>query len=638
MPRLLAMAVDVGAALTQRLTLSDMLQDCAGSLVRHLEVAFVRVWVFDEPSQTLNLKTSAGQYTHLDGAHSRIVIGEDKIGRIAATRKPILTNSFVDHQDESDDEWALQEGMVAFAGYPLLVRGKLVGVLALFSRTSLDDDTLLALEAVADNIALGVEQTQTDEALAEAENLFGQFAENSRDTFWIVKADFSKHLYIGPSFEEVWGRSRDEMYANPSIFLEWIAEEDRERVAISMEKNSKAGLADEQEFWIVRPDGTRRCLWVKVYPVFDAQGNVSKLCGISHDVTERRHAEKRVSEFYSTVSHELRTPLTSIRAALGLIEGGLTGSISDETLELIQIARGESDRLIRLINDILDIRKIEAGKLQFELQPLLPTEVVSSTLATLRSVAQESNIELISTIDDNTEFIGDRDRIIQVLNNLISNAIKFSLSGNQVAISVSKTEDCMVRFSVADKGPGISERDISKLFELFQQVDSSDSRSRGGTGLGLAISKAIVNRLGGRIGLESELGVGSTFWFELPAASLDPAQPNERLDSDSETIREFLAEYARRLPSWISELATWLGTVRHREDRTLLSYCQLRVRKLRTSAEPCGFPEVSDSLILLETELEDLARTGAGSEQQWNRIEGILTQIRLRAAGSCNNK
>ncbi|MBK9143378.1 MAG: CHASE3 domain-containing protein [Candidatus Melainabacteria bacterium] len=250
-------------------------------------------------------------------------------------------------------------------------------------------------------------------------------------------------------------------------------------------------------------------------PVLDAQGNFNGGVVVFEDVTARHEAERRVSEFYSMVSHELRTPLTSIKGSLGLLAGGKGGELSAKAKRLVSMGLRECDRLIRLINDILDIRKIEAGKMELILKPLDASYLVRETIEVLSAYAQDHSVKLVDRSTDCPRFYADRDRVVQVLTNLVSNAVKFSPEGGSVTLS-SEERDGMVRFSVADEGSGISEQDQRKLFRKFQQVNSGDDRPKGGTGLGLSICKALVEQHGGRIGLDSAAGRGTTFWFEMP--------------------------------------------------------------------------------------------------------------------------
>ncbi|MBX9571223.1 MAG: response regulator [Candidatus Obscuribacterales bacterium] len=250
------------------------------------------------------------------------------------------------------------------------------------------------------------------------------------------------------------------------------------------------------------------------------------ITAIVRDISERKEAERRVSEFYSIVSHELRTPLTSIRGSLGLIEGGMTGDLPVETLELVNIARESCDRLIRLINDILDLKKLEAGKFEFHKMEITPSELLGMSLAFTEGMARERGIRLELGWTTEQPIIADTDRLNQGLVNLISNAIKFSPKAGVVELSATIADNA-VRFVVRDQGKGISKDQQHKLFCKFQQVDSSDKREQEGTGLGLAICKAIVEQHGGQIGVESDSDKGASFWFTIPVVSGEFYKPTE---------------------------------------------------------------------------------------------------------------
>lgn len=259
--------------------------------------------------------------------------------------------------------------------------------------------------------------------------------------------------------------------------------------------------------------------WVSVNgrPLGYSSDNLTGGVVVFRDISERKGAERRVSEFYSTVSHELRTPLTSIRGSLGLLEGGLAGGLSEKGMKLIKIARSESDRLIRLINEILDLRKIEAGKLELNRTAVNCRLLIEQAIEAIRGFAEASNVQVVPRFDVDGQVECDRDRIIQVLTNLMSNAIKFSAAGSEVVVALDAADDAM-RFSVIDSGAGIAADQMHKLFGKFQQLDQSDARKKEGTGLGLAISKAILEEHEGQLRVESEVGKGSVFWFELPVS------------------------------------------------------------------------------------------------------------------------
>jgi len=237
---------------------------------------------------------------------------------------------------------------------------------------------------------------------------------------------------------------------------------------------------------------------------------------IGWDVTERQEVERLKDEFISVVGHELRTPLTSIRGSLGLLEGGVAGELPAEAAEMVGIARSNTDRLVRLVTDILDIERIEAGGAALERRPVETGELLDSARRVLQAVADGADVGLRVEAGAGT-VLADPDRIVQALTNLVGNAIKFSPAGTEVTLSASRDGE-EVRFTVRDQGRGIPKDNLEAIFERFRQVDASDRREKGGTGLGLAIARAIVAEHGGRIWAESEPGAGAAFHFTLPAA------------------------------------------------------------------------------------------------------------------------
>jgi len=236
---------------------------------------------------------------------------------------------------------------------------------------------------------------------------------------------------------------------------------------------------------------------------------------VIHDVTELKQTEKLKSEFISTVSHELRTPLTSIRGSLGLLQSGVMGVFPDKAGKLLTIANNNCERLLFLINDILDMEKIEAGKMNYDMKVVLLNELISRCVEDNNIYAEKYEVSIHLVLPSNpVHVIVDPDRLNQVLTNLISNACKFSPPGGQVTVNMS-TENEIVRVSVTDTGAGVSYEFQSRLFQKFSQADSSDTRVKGGTGLGLHISKSIIETFGGKIACISKPGEGAQFYFEL---------------------------------------------------------------------------------------------------------------------------
>lgn len=234
------------------------------------------------------------------------------------------------------------------------------------------------------------------------------------------------------------------------------------------------------------------------------------------DVTERRAVEQLKSEFVSTVSHELRTPLTSIRGALGLLSSGMLGPIAEKGHRMLEIAVVNTDRLVRLINDILDLERIESGKVELTRGPVDAQTVLVQATEGLQLIAEKADVRIVVKPATGTLW-GDSDRIIQTLTNLLGNAIKFSPPQTTVTVSGSARNGDFV-FCVADQGRGVPAEKLETIFERFSQVDTSDSRDKGGSGLGLAICQSIVAAHGGRIWVEKNDPAGSRFQFTIPVA------------------------------------------------------------------------------------------------------------------------
>ena len=247
-------------------------------------------------------------------------------------------------------------------------------------------------------------------------------------------------------------------------------------------------------------------------------GQDEVLC-ILRDITERKRVDRLKTEFLSVVSHELRTPLTSISGSLALMAAGVTGELPAQAGTMIGIAHRNSERLVRLINDLLDLQKIESGTMPLHTEPVevlpLLEQVIEANYAYGSRYGVTFDLETDESASEDIRVEADADRLMQVVTNLLSNAAKFSPEGSTVLVEVGR-HNGQVRVSVHDEGPGIPEEYQALIFEKFAQGDASSSRQKEGTGLGLSISKAIVEMHGGRIGFETEVGQGATFYFDLP--------------------------------------------------------------------------------------------------------------------------
>jgi PAS domain S-box-containing protein len=268
-------------------------------------------------------------------------------------------------------------------------------------------------------------------------------------------------------------------------------------------------------FW--RKDGTCFPVSYTANPQLDDGKPVGVVVAFQ-DVTERQALDRMKDEFISTVSHELRTPLTSLRAALGLVVSGSLADKPEKQNQMLDMAVSNTERLSRLVNDILDLERIDAGKLQMECLDCDVEKLLRKAAELMTLSAQKVGVA-IETSPTDLQVWADPDRILQTLTNLIGNAIKFSPSGTVVRLGARPEDNGFVRITVCDEGRGIPADKAEVIFERFQQVDASDSREMGGTGLGLAICKSIVTQHGGRIWVESQLQRGSCFHFTLPSQS-----------------------------------------------------------------------------------------------------------------------
>ncbi|WP_103668704.1 ATP-binding protein [Pseudanabaena sp. BC1403] len=235
---------------------------------------------------------------------------------------------------------------------------------------------------------------------------------------------------------------------------------------------------------------------------------------IGEDITEKLKVDRIKSEFISIVSHELRTPLASIRGALGLISSGVLANRPETAQNMLNIASSDTERLVRLVNDILDLERLESSKVTLDRNWYDVLELCQQAIETMQAIAAESQIEILCNVQPQQVF-ADRDRLVQTLVNLLSNAVKFSPPQSQVQLEAEQIANEIV-FRVCDRGRGIPADHLESIFERFHQVDASDSRQMGGTGLGLAICRSIVQQHGGKIWVESVLSEGSTFSFTIP--------------------------------------------------------------------------------------------------------------------------
>jgi len=344
---------------------------------------------------------------------------------------------------------------------------------------------------------------------------------------------------------------------------------------------------------VLRRDGLAlACEWT-LTPLLDDEGKVSTIVLHGRDMTQQRASERVRSEFTSTLSHELRTPLTSILGSLQLLRAGVMGDVPKDQDELVEIAEKNSKRLLDLINEVLDIEKIESGRMSLTPEPVQLDELLREALTLNQGFADRFSVKLrLEGEVPRVTVRADRKRLMQVVTNLLSNAAKFSPPNGSVDVTVTRREST-VRVGVGDRGPGIPEAFRSRIFGRFAQAHSADSRIKGGSGLGLAISRRLVEMMQGTIGFEDREGGGTTFFFELPvlaAAERDAAGPVRVLITEQDTVA---AEY---LAMVLEKAGYRVDHVPNAEDSKVLlgrwNYgCWLLTTRL---------PDAGDSLALLD--------------------------------------
>jgi PAS domain S-box-containing protein len=369
------------------------------------------------------------------------------------------------------------------------------------------------------------ELKRVEDELKQSEARYTDLYENAPDMYVSISAKTAKILTCNKTLAKVLGYQKEEVIGLSvfDLYLPDCLEAAKEASRTFAEK----GEVHDVELQLRRKDGSKIDVSLNSSAVRDKDGKILFSRSSWRDITERKRIEKQIEkdtklqqeeakvkgEFTSMVSHELRTPLQVIKGGVEIVLNGTLGSLNDEQKEQLDAVKRNIDRLTRLIHDVLDYQKLDSGYMQFQMRPINVNDLVRDTAELFTPLAEMKGLDLICHLNSDSEnVVCDKDKIAQVLVNFIDNAVKFSKRGCVTVTSEKKENSIFV--SVHDEGAGIKEEDQSKIFENFTQL--SAGTKKGGTGLGLAICKKIVEGHGGQIGVESEPGKGSTFYFELP--------------------------------------------------------------------------------------------------------------------------
>ncbi|HEX4030389.1 MAG TPA: PAS domain S-box protein [Terracidiphilus sp.] len=455
-------------------------------------------------------------------------------------------------------ESALRQEMVSGWTVPVRLGNQVLAVLEFYCQHALREDreTTASIEAVAaplgQMLARSQERGRAEELYRRQEILLDSVADgicgldvNGRVSF----VNPAAARMLGADVAALAGKPVHELLHGSAPFDHQCGDD------CSLRRNAVYNRASAGEDTLYRADRSAFPAEYVLTPILD-QGRFSGSVLSFRDISQRYALDRMKDEFISTVSHELRTPLTSIRGALGLLSSGLLANLSDKAANLLRIALTNSDRLVRLINDILDLERIQSGREPLAFRPVQLAEIVRQAVDGMQPVADQAGVQLIHDTTQ-VEIAADPDRLLQVLTNLLSNAIKFSPANSAISVMI-RPGITGVTLSVIDHGRGIPADKLEAVFGRFQQVDASDSRQKGGSGLGLAICRTIVLQHSGRIWAERNPVRGSTFRVFLPYQPI-PLEPGETPDPAPRSSTVVLAGVAPESRTRIAEQLTRHG-------------------------------------------------------------------------------
>jgi PAS domain S-box-containing protein len=539
--RRLAMQLGVGQVVQEAST-EDSLPRILAALGSHLGFDLVELWRADAGHQVLRYGSMwmaadcVFPSTLAKSSIREFVPGEGLPGQVWLQGTSIWVEDIRTDVRFNTRDGAKSDGLVTCWGVPVRVGNQVIAVIEFYSRKRMaaEVEIMATVETVCASIGqfLGrsVQEKRVTELNRQKESILNTVADGILGTDQHGRVTFANPAaarMLGTVPNALTGRFvhaivHEDVYGSPTACAS--------HCYIRRGLFAKDGAHGQDIFY--RPDGSSFPVEFTLTPM-QAQGSGTGSVLNFRDVSQRQALDRMKDEFVSTVSHELRTPLTSIRGSLGLLSTGLLGEVNEKAANLLRIAVNNSDRLVRLINDILDLERMESGRAPLSFRTCSLSELAQQAIEAVTPVADNASVKLVLRASA-VEFVADPDRLQQVMTNLLSNAIKFSPPDSTVTVSIEQSEEG-VSLSVADEGRGIPADKLETIFDRFQQVDASDSRQKGGTGLGLAICRTIVDQHGGRIWAEQNPICGSNFRMFLPA---DPQQtrPEPPPTAERETV------------------------------------------------------------------------------------------------------
>ncbi len=531
--RQIAVRADVSMAFGKEESLKTILGECSEALVRHLDAAFARIWTLSGDGKMLELQASAGMYTHLDGPHSHIPMGQFKIGMIAQERKPHLTNDVLNDPRISDRAWAEKEGMASFAGYPLSVGDRTIGVLAMFSRQPVTPETTETLASSADLIAQGIERKHAEDKLRDSERSLRQLTETIPQMLWSAEADGAVD-YCNRRVLDYTGLPAEQVHR--AGWMKSVHQDDSEKMAQAWRRAVSTGEPFQYEFRCLRSaDHTYRWCVSSALPLRDREGRVIKWFGSVVDLHDWKEAQQalqmtqtelaRVSrlttmgELAASIAHEVNQPLTAVtnnsNACLRLLAAdNLKPEVLRRALEEIVADGNRASAVVARIRGFIKKEPAERNRLDIN-------DVIQEVLALADRELYENRVLLERQLTKALPLVlADRVQMQQVLLNLIMNGIEAMIAvvdqprSLWVESRVDESGDILV--AVRDSGTGLGS-EADRVFTPFFTTKAN------GMGMGLSISRSLVENHGGRLWATPNFPIGAVFSFTLPVSTGSPA-------------------------------------------------------------------------------------------------------------------